>query len=101
MKKDQNLQKLNNNVFNKICIFFKNLFYYKSKKATVENLEQNMQTTKEKKDDFRKNIEINCDRDRIILLKQKFDNRMIDVKDIPMKDKIKLLEMYKKNTGKI
>ncbi len=97
MEKDQNLQKVSNNIFNKVYKFFKSLFYNKNTKTITQNTEQRIQTEKdeENKDDFRKNIEISENKDKTILLKQKFDNKMINVRDIPMKEKMELLEMYK------
>ena len=94
MEEDQKLQKINDNIFNKIYIFFKRAFYNKIKKVIVENFEQNKKETKEE-NDFRKNIKIDDSKNRIIFLKQKFDNRLIDAKEISMKDKIELLELYK------
>lgn len=94
MEEDQKLQKINDNIFNKIYIFFKRVFYNKRKKVIVENLEQNKKETKEE-NDFRKNIKIDDSKNRMIYLKQKFDNRLIDVKEISMKDKMELLELYK------
>lgn len=94
MKEDQKLQKTNDNIFNKIYIFFKRIFYNKRKKVIVENFEQNKKETKDE-NGFRKNIKIDDSENRIIFLKQKFDNRLIDVKEISMKDKMDLLELYK------
>lgn len=98
MEKNKSLQKSSNNIFNKVYNFFKILFYNKKKERISESVKTNIQTTKDKKEknDFIKSIEINDKKDRIISLKQKFDNRMIDVKEITMKDKIELLELYKK-----
>lgn len=94
MEKNQKLQKTSNNIFDKIYIFFKNMFYNKKQKEIVENFEQNKQQTK-KENDFRKDIEIDDSKNRIIFLKQKFDKKLVDVKEISMQDKIELLEMYK------
>lgn len=94
MEKDQKLQKISNNIFNKLYIFFKNMFYNKKQKETVENFEQTKQEIKSK-NDFRKDIEIDDSKNRIILLKQKFDKKLVDVKEISMQDKMELLEMYK------
>lgn len=94
MEKDQKLQKISNNIFGKIYIFFKKVFCNKKQKEIGENFEQNKQETKEE-NDFRKDIKIDDSKNRIIFLKQKFDNRLIDVKEISMKDKMELLELYK------
>lgn len=95
MEKDKSIQKLNNNIFKNIYIFFRSLFYNKNKKV---NLTNDIKDTKGdiQKDNFRKNIKINESKDSIVLLKQKFDNKMVDVKDIPIKEKVELLEMYRK-----
>lgn len=95
MKKNQNLQKINNNIFNRFYKFFKNMLYNIKENVNIESFEESIQEAELKKD-FIEDIKIDQSKDRIVLLKQKFDNKMIDVKDISMKDKIELLEMYKK-----
>lgn len=94
MKNNRNLQKINTKMFNRLFNFFKNIFHNKNENLLVESFEQDRQETK-KKNDFKKDIKLNKDKYKIIFLKQKFDNRLIDVKQISMKDKIELLEMYK------
>ncbi len=94
MEENEKLQNIKDNIFNKIYIFFKRVLYNKRKKVIVENFETNKKETKEE-NDFRKNIKIDDSKNRSIFLKQKFDNRLIDVKEISMKDKMELLELYK------
>lgn len=98
MKKSPNLPKIRNNMLNKIRQFFENLFYPKKEKLIGESFKPNIQApqNEKEKNDFKKDIKVNEAQDRVAFLKQKFDNKMIDVREISMKDKMELLERYKK-----
>ena len=94
MKNSKSLQKQSKNIFIKIYNFFRTIFFNKKKANLINDFEDSKQ--KEYKDDFIKNIELKENEADIISLKKKFDDEMIDVKEISIRDKIELLEMYKK-----
>lgn len=92
MESNQNLQKQSKNIFMKVYNFFRIIFKRK-KVNSISNVENSKQ--KEYKNDFRKNIEIKEDKSNVVTLKQQFDNKMIDVKEISIKEKVELLKIYK------
>ena len=88
-------EKFLNMMKEKNSYFFRSLFYNKNKKL---NLTNNIEDTKVdmQKNDFKETIKINESKDSIVLLRQKFDNKIIDVKNIQLKEKLELLGMYRK-----
>ena len=90
------------NVFTRILNFFKNLFF-KKKKTTVENIDENPIYNIPDKNPFIENIVIkeNEEEKRLKSLQLQYDNGEIDEEEISSDDMDKLIALYEKETEEL
>ena len=101
MKKNK-LISYKENIFTKISVFFKKIFFRK-KKTTQKDIDEKHIYNKNQTEYFIKNIKIKEaeEEKRLKYLQLQYDNGEIDEEDISDEDIDKLIEMYQKETEKL
>lgn len=98
MEKNNKIQKRSDNILKKLFNLIRSFFYNNNREKSITKLEnaENIVETNLAENNFIGELKISKDRENLFVMKKKFDNKMIDVKDIPINEKNEMIGMYKK-----